>query len=100
MSARVLLGDVVVGELRPDTAADETTFEFDASYAASALRWCEPLEPTLEVASLSPADTSQVLDELEAFVRDARDAWPEIATAAPAVVRDRVTAHLAASSLR
>jgi serine/threonine-protein kinase HipA len=81
----------------------------------SALRWLEPLEPTLappvqlvdvtldnllEVASHSPADTSQVMDDLEAFVRDARHAWPDIAAAAPAVVRDRVTAHLAASSLR
>lgn len=38
MSARVLLGDVVVGELRPDTASSQTTFEFDASYVASASR--------------------------------------------------------------
>lgn len=81
----------------------------------AALRWWEPLEPTLEppmqlvdvtlddllaVASLSPADTSRVMDDLEAFVREARHAWPDIAAAAPPVVRDRVTAHLAASSLR
>ncbi len=38
MSARVLIGDVVVGELRPDTASSQTTLEFDASYAASASR--------------------------------------------------------------
>lgn len=81
----------------------------------SALHWWEPVRPTLEppmqlvdvtlddllaVASHSPADTSQVMDELEAFIRDARDAWPDIAAATPPVVRDRVTAHLAASSLR
>ena len=81
----------------------------------TALRWSEPLAPTLEppmqlvdvtlddllaVASHSPADTSRVLDDLEAFIRDARDAWPDIAAAAPPVVRDRVTAHLAACSLR
>nr|WP_280524012.1 HipA domain-containing protein [Enhygromyxa salina] len=80
----------------------------------SALRWLEPLEPTLEppmqlvdvtlddllgVVSQSPADFSQVMDDLEAFVRDAREAWPAIAAAAPPVVRDRVTAHLAASAL-
>jgi serine/threonine-protein kinase HipA len=80
-----------------------------------ALRWYEPLQPTseppkrlvdvtlddlLEVASHSPADTLQVMDDLEAFVRDARDAWPDIAAATPPVVRDRVTAHLAASPLR
>jgi hypothetical protein len=40
------------------------------------------------------------MDDLEAFVRDARDAWPDIAADAPAVMRDCVTAHLAASSLR
>ena len=81
----------------------------------SALRWSEPLQPTLEppmqlvdvtledllaVAFDSGADTSQVMDDLEAFVRDVRDAWPDIAAATPPVVRDRVTAHLAASSLR
>lgn len=81
----------------------------------SALRWLEPPQPTLEppmqlvdvtldnlleVASLSPADTSQVLDDLEAFVRDVRDAWTELADRAPAVIRDRVTAHLAACRLR
>jgi serine/threonine-protein kinase HipA len=92
-----------------------STVVYPSLRTCSALRWLEPLEPTLEppmqlvdvtlddllaVASLSPADTSQVMDDLEAFVRDARDAWPDIAAAAPPVVRDRVTAHLAASSLR
>ncbi len=81
----------------------------------SALRWWEPVEPTLEppmqlgdvtlddllaVASHSPVDTSQVMDDLEAFVRDARDAWPDVAASAPVVVRERVSAHLAASALR
>lgn len=38
MSARVLLGDAVVGELRPDAAAGQTALEFDATYAAWASR--------------------------------------------------------------
>ncbi len=58
------------------------------------------LDDLLAVASHAPADTSRVMADLEGFVRDARAAWPEIAAAAPPVVRDRVTAHLAASSLR
>jgi len=81
----------------------------------TALRWWEPLEPTLEppkqlaevtlddllaTASHSSADTSRVLEELETFIGAARDAWPDVAATAPPVVRDRVTAHLAASALR
>jgi serine/threonine-protein kinase HipA len=81
----------------------------------SALRWCEPLEPTieppielvhatldnlLEVASHAPADTSQVMDDLQAFVGKARDVWPEVAAGAPTIVREGVTAHLNACSLR
>jgi serine/threonine-protein kinase HipA len=81
----------------------------------AALRLFEPPQPTSEppmqlvdvtlddllaVASHSPADTSRVMDDLEAFVRAARAAWPEIGAAAPAVVRDRVTEHLAKSALR
>lgn len=60
------------------------------------------LDNLLEVAShpSSPPDTSRVMADLEAFVRDARAAWPEIGADAPPVVRDRVRAHLAASSLR
>lgn len=92
-----------------------STVVYPSLRPCSALRWLEPLEPTLEppmqlvdvtlddllaVASHSPADTSQVMDDLEAFVRDARAAWPDIAAAAPPVVRDCVTAHLAACSLR
>jgi serine/threonine-protein kinase HipA len=92
-----------------------STVVYPSIHAHSALRWSEPSQPTLEppmqlvdvtledllaVAFDSGADTSQVMDDLAAFVRDARDVWPAIATAAPPVVRDRVTAHLAASSLR
>ncbi len=92
-----------------------STVVYPSLRPCSALRWFEPLEPTseppmqlvdvtlddlLQVASHAPADTSQVMDDLETFVRDARDAWPDIAAAAPPVVRDRVTAHLTASSLR
>ncbi|MFO7566988.1 MAG: HipA domain-containing protein [Enhygromyxa sp.] len=92
-----------------------STVVYPSIHTHSALRRWEPLQPTLEppmqlvdvtldnlleVASHSPADTSQVMDDLEVFVRDARDAWPDIAAASPSVVRDRVTAHLAASSLR
>lgn len=79
----------------------------------SALRWLEPPEPTLQppmqlvdvtlddlLAAHSPADTSRVMLDLEAFVRDARAAWPDVGAAAPPVVRDRVTDHLAACSLR
>lgn len=92
-----------------------STVVYTTLRTCSALRWFEPQEPTLEppmqlvdvrleellaVASHSPADPSQVLDDLEAFVRGARDAWRDIAAAAPPVVRDRVTAHLAASALR
>lgn len=92
-----------------------STAVYPSIHTYSALRWVEPWEPTLEpppqlvditldnlleVASHAPADTSQVMDELEAFVRDARDVWPDIAATAPRVVRERVTAHLAACSLR
>jgi serine/threonine-protein kinase HipA len=92
-----------------------STVVYPSIHTHSALRWSEPSQPTLEppmrlvdatledlltVAFDSGADTSQVMDDLEAFVRDARDVWPDIAAAAPPVVRDRVTAHLAASSLR
>jgi serine/threonine-protein kinase HipA len=91
------------------------TVVYPSIHTHSALRWSEPSQPTLEppiqlvdvtledllaVAFDSGADTSQVMADLEAFVSDARDAWPDIAAAAPPVVRDRVTAHLAASSLR
>ncbi|MCC7541303.1 MAG: type II toxin-antitoxin system HipA family toxin [Deltaproteobacteria bacterium] len=34
MSARVWLGDIVVGELRPDPASQSTAFEFDAAYVS------------------------------------------------------------------
>jgi serine/threonine-protein kinase HipA len=92
-----------------------STVVYPSIHSHSALRWSEPSQPTLEppmqlvdvrledllaVAFDSGADTSQVMDDLEAFVRDARNAWPDIAAAALPVVRDRVTAHLAASSLR
>lgn len=92
-----------------------STVVYPSIHTHSALRWSEPSQPTLErpmqlvdvtledllaVAFDSGADTSQIMDDLEAFVRDARDAWPDIAAATPPVVRDRVTAHLAASSLR
>ncbi|MCX4239367.1 type II toxin-antitoxin system HipA family toxin [Paraliomyxa miuraensis] len=92
-----------------------STVVYPSIYTYSSLRWLEPLQPTLEppmqladvtldnlleVASLAPADTSRVMDDLEAFVRDARDAWPDIAAAAPPVVSNRVTKHLAMSSLR
>jgi serine/threonine-protein kinase HipA len=92
-----------------------STVVYPSIHTYSALRWLDPLEPTLEppmqlvdvtlddllaVASYAPADTSQVMDDLETFVHDVRNAWPNIASAVPLVVRDRVTAHLAASSLR
>lgn len=38
MSARVFLGKTLVGELRPSLESAETSFEFDADYAASAAR--------------------------------------------------------------
>lgn len=38
MSARVFLGEVLVGELRPNPEAFESSFEFDAAYASSASR--------------------------------------------------------------
>lgn len=38
MSARVFLGETLVGELRPDLESGEAGFEFDAAYAASASR--------------------------------------------------------------
>jgi serine/threonine-protein kinase HipA len=80
----------------------------------TALRWWAPPAPTAEppkqlaqvdladlmvVASYAMDDAAWVMEDLEAFVREARGAWPEIAATAPQVVRDRVTAHLAASSL-
>lgn len=92
-----------------------STVVYPSIHTYPALQWYEPPQPTSEppmrlvdvtlnellgVASDSSADTSQVMDDLEAFVRDARDAWPDIAATTPPVVRDRVTAHLAASLLR
>jgi serine/threonine-protein kinase HipA len=38
VSARVLLGETLVGELRPNLASAEAAFEFDATYALSASR--------------------------------------------------------------
>lgn len=91
-----------------------STVVYPSIHKHPALRWLEPAAPTIEppkqlvdvtlddllvVASHSPADTSRVMDDLTEFVRDARAAWPEVAADAPPVVRDRVTAHLAASSL-
>lgn len=38
MSARVFLGETLVGELRPDVGSADTSFEFDATYASSASR--------------------------------------------------------------
>lgn len=38
MSARVYLGDVLVGELTPDAASQSTSFEFDSAYASNAAR--------------------------------------------------------------
>ena len=38
MSARVFLGQTLVGELRPSPESADTEFEFDAAYAASASR--------------------------------------------------------------
>jgi len=110
----LLYPDGVIPRLAP--AYDlVSTVVYPSLATCAALRWWEPPQPTLEppmqlvhvtlddllaVASHAPADTSRVMADLEGFVRDARAAWPEIAAAAPPVVRDRVTAHLAASSLR
>lgn len=38
MSARVFLGDTLVGQLTPDAANQRTSFEFDVAYAESAKR--------------------------------------------------------------
>lgn len=91
-----------------------STVVYSSLRTHTALRWWAPPEPTLTppkklvdvtlddllaVASHTTADTSQVMDDLEIFVQSARAAWPDIAAAAPTIVRERVTAHLAASSL-
>jgi serine/threonine-protein kinase HipA len=57
------------------------------------------LDELLAVASYAPADTSKVLDDLEEFVRRARDTWPEIAANTPVTVRERLAEHLASCSL-
>ena len=98
-----------------------STAVYPSHRTCSALRWAEPLEPTSEppeplvdvtldhllalasdvaITSGVTVDTSLVNDDLEAFVHGARDAWPAIEAATPPMVRDRVTAHLDASSLR
>ena len=92
-----------------------STVVYSSFYTHSALRWLEPASPTLDppkqlvdvtlddllvTASYASADTARVMDDLSVFVRDARAAWPAIAAAAPRFVRDRVTAHLEACSLR
>ncbi|NVB43070.1 HipA domain-containing protein [Pseudenhygromyxa sp. WMMC2535] len=92
-----------------------STVVYSSIHTHTALRWYEPPTPTMErpmqlvdvsldelltVASLSPVDTSRVMDDLEAFIREVRGVWIDVAATAPAVVRDRVTAHLAASKLQ
>jgi serine/threonine-protein kinase HipA len=81
----------------------------------SALRWCEPPEPTvapaqslvavtmdelLTVASHTQVDTSLVMDALSEFAEKVRATWPTVAAHAPDVVRDRVAAHLRQTSLK
>lgn len=81
----------------------------------SALRWSAPAEPTMEppkpladvtmddllvAASYSTANTSVIMDDIAELAHRARGTWPRVAARAPEVVRERVTAHLQAASLR
>lgn len=82
----------------------------------SALRWCEPSEPTLEppkrlvevtmddvlvAASWAEgAGTGELFDDLSAFAETVRRRWAEVSAQAPEFVRERVTAHLDAAALR
>lgn len=82
----------------------------------SALHWLEPPEPTaaapkrlcevsiddlLAVASCAPeAGTSELFDDLAAFVGTVRASWQSVASDAPEVVRERIEAHLRACALK
>ncbi len=81
----------------------------------SALRWSDPVEPTvtppmplvtvtlddlLTAASYTSADTSVVMDDLVEFVQRVHASWPAVAPSAPDVVRERVTDHLRDAALR
>ncbi|MBZ0120600.1 MAG: type II toxin-antitoxin system HipA family toxin [Sandaracinaceae bacterium] len=85
----------------------------------SALRWDEPLEPTIEppkrlaevtdddllvvassAASVADVDTARVLDDLHAFAVKVRASWREVEASAPEIVRNAVTAHLAAAAVK
>lgn len=79
-----------------------------------ALRWAEPLEPTVDVgsplasvtlddllitASYTEADTAEIMEEISDFAKTVRSTWREIAGIAPSIVRERVTDHLARAVL-
>jgi serine/threonine-protein kinase HipA len=91
-----------------------STVVYPTHNAHSALRWCEPAEPTLEppislvsvtiddllrAASYTSADTSAVMEDLSEFAQTVRATWAAVAESAAEVVRDRVTAHIRATSL-
>jgi serine/threonine-protein kinase HipA len=79
-----------------------------------ALRWSEPPEPTVDVgsplasvtmddlltaASYTEADTAAIMEDISDFAKKVRSTWTEIEHIAPAIVRERVTDHLAKAAL-
>lgn len=92
-----------------------STVVYSSLSSHSALRWWAPNEPTLDpakpldavtiddlllAASYTSVDTSVLMDDLSELARTVRATWPAVAESAPEVVRERVTAHLQAASLR
>lgn len=92
-----------------------STVVYTSLHGHSALRWCEPPEPTpappqsladvtiddlLLAASYSTADTSALMNDLSEFTQKVRATWPKVAADATEMVRGRVAAHLGAALLR
>jgi serine/threonine-protein kinase HipA len=80
----------------------------------SALRWCEPAEPSIErpqrlaevtiddlivVAAWAGADTARAMRDATTFAATVREAWPQVEATAPPFVRHAITEHLAAAAL-
>lgn len=106
------------------TARLAPLYDFVATVAYSngdraALRWDEPLEPSIEApeplaeitddhllvvastaATVADVDTARVLDDIHEFADRVRASWSEVGASAPEIVRRAVTAHLAAAALK
>ncbi len=93
-----------------------STIVYPTLHAYSALRWWEPPEPNLDspkpladvtmdnllgsASAYTSTDTLALTEDLAEFARTVRTTWPKVSEGAPAVVRERVAAHLHAASLK